>query len=125
MPRSDSPFTAELRRDRGRQRWLVVSGHPVIGEKRGAPIAARWKRLRAKLRDLNPQLRLGLRVTTAAVAAFMLAQIFTAPLAGLWAVLTAIFVTQISVGASVKATILCGYPRRGGVRCRSRHSDSA
>ena len=44
-------------------------------------------------------------MTIAAVAAFILAQAFTAPLAGLWAVLTAILVTQISLGASVTATI--------------------
>jgi uncharacterized membrane protein YccC len=77
----------------------------VAGERRGRPIASARTRLRAKLRDLSPQLRLGLRVTVAAVAAFMLAQILTAPLAGLWTVLTAILVTQTSVGASVRATI--------------------
>lgn len=57
------------------------------------------------MRDRSAQLRLCLRVTVAAVAAFILAQVFTAPLAGLWAVLTAVLVTQMSLGASVTATI--------------------
>ena len=69
-------------------------------------LAARaWKKLRTKIRDRRAQLRLCLRVTVAAVAAFILAQVFTAPLAGLWAVLTAVLVTQMSLGASVTATI--------------------
>src|SRR6266446_4789517 len=65
--------------------------------------AATWKWLRVKMRDRNA--RLGLRVTVAAVAAFILAQVFTAPLAGLWAVLTAVLVTQTNVGASLTATV--------------------
>ncbi|MEA2871834.1 MAG: hypothetical protein QOH67_1810 [Hyphomicrobiales bacterium] len=69
------------------------------------PAAGAWKRLRTKVRDHGAQLRLCLRVTVAAVAAFILAQVFTAPLAGLWAVLTAVLVTQMSLGASVTATI--------------------
>lgn len=69
-------------------------------------LAARaWRRLRTKVRDHGAQLRLCLRVTVAAVAAFILAHVFTAPLAGLWAVLTAVLVTQMSLGASVTATI--------------------
>jgi uncharacterized membrane protein YccC len=66
------------------------------------PAARAWKRLRTKLRDHSAQLRLCLRVTVAAVAAFILAQVFTAPLAGLWAVLTAVLVTQMNLGASVQ-----------------------
>jgi uncharacterized membrane protein YccC len=69
------------------------------------PAARAWKWLRAKVRDHNAQLRLCLRVTVAALVAFILAQVFTAPLAGLWAVLTAVLVTQMSLGASVTATI--------------------
>ena len=69
------------------------------------PAARAWAKLRTKVLGHNAQLRLCLRVTVAAVAAFILAQIFTAPLAGLWAVLTAVLVTQMSLGASVTATI--------------------
>jgi uncharacterized membrane protein YccC len=69
------------------------------------PAARAWKALRTNVRDHSAQLRLCLRVTVAAVAAFILAQVFTAPLAGLWAVLTAVLVTQMSLGASVTATI--------------------
>lgn len=70
-----------------------------------APAARVWKKLSTKARDRSAQLRLCLRVTVAAAAAFILAQVFTAPLAGLWAVLTAVLVTQMSLGASVTATI--------------------
>ena len=51
------------------------------------------------------QLRLCLRVTVAAMAAFILAQFVAIPLGGLWAVLTAIVVTQMSLGGSLRATI--------------------
>ena len=52
----------------------------------------------------NPRVRFCLRVTTSAILAFTLAQIFAIPLHGLWAVLTAVVVTQMSVGGSLKAT---------------------
>jgi uncharacterized membrane protein YccC len=61
--------------------------------------------LLTKIRDRGTQFRLCLRVTVAALASFLLAQFLTVPLAGLWVVLTAVVVTQISLGASVKATI--------------------
>ena len=57
--------------------------------------------------QLNTQatrLRFCLRVTVAALSAFVLAQIFTMPLHGLWAVLTAVVVTQMSAGGSLGAT---------------------
>lgn len=57
------------------------------------------------LRPSAAQVRLGLRVTVAAVVTFVLAQLLNAPLAGLWAVLTAVVVTQTSVGGSLKVTI--------------------
>jgi uncharacterized membrane protein YccC len=69
------------------------------------PVAMAWRRLRAKVGPLRMQLRLCVRVTFAAVAAFILAQIFTIPLGGLWAVLTAVVVTQMSLGGSLRATI--------------------
>jgi uncharacterized membrane protein YccC len=52
----------------------------------------------------NPRLRFCLRVTTSAIVAFALAQFLAIPLHGLWAVLTAVVVTQMSVGGSLKAT---------------------
>ncbi len=65
--------------------------------------SCRW--LLAKIGDRRTQLRLCLRVTVAALASFALAQFLTVPLAGLWVVLTAVVVTQMSLGASLKATI--------------------
>jgi len=52
----------------------------------------------------NPRLRFCLRVTTSAIVAYALAQFLDIPLHGLWAVLTAVVVTQMSVGGSLKAT---------------------
>jgi uncharacterized membrane protein YccC len=63
-----------------------------------------WGWLQAEARRYRAQLRLCLRVTVAAVLAFVLAQPLDVPLSGLWAVLTAIVVTQISVGGSLQAT---------------------
>jgi uncharacterized membrane protein YccC len=77
----------------------------VVDGLRKNPVRTAWKWLRVHARERVAQLRLGLRVTVAAAAAFILAQVFTAPLAGLWAVLTAILVTQMSLGASLTATI--------------------
>jgi uncharacterized membrane protein YccC len=57
-----------------------------------------------QLRDYQAELRLCLRVTAAALLAFLVAQPLDVPLSGLWAVLTAIVVTQISVGGSLQAT---------------------
>ena len=70
-----------------------------------SPVATAWRWLSARLRDHGTQLRLCLRATVAAVAAYLLAQFLTVPLAGLWVVLTAVVVTQMSLGASLKATI--------------------
>jgi uncharacterized membrane protein YccC len=81
-----------------------VPSQPALDGLSKSP-AAIWEWLRTKVRDRSVQLRLCLRVTVAAIAAFVLAQFFTAPLAGLWAVLTAVLVTQMSLGASVTATI--------------------
>jgi uncharacterized membrane protein YccC len=63
-----------------------------------------WTGLRAQLRRRRAQLALSFRVTAAAVASLALAQFFNLPLP-LWAVLTAVFVTQMSVGRSLQATI--------------------
>src|ERR1700730_4181766 len=68
-------------------------------------ISNAWKRLRIQIRDLRPQLRLCLRVTVAALVSFVLGKSLNIPFGGLWAVLTALIVTQMSVGGSLKATI--------------------
>jgi len=60
------------------------------------------------------QLLFCLRVTVAAAMSFALAQLFALPFHGLWAVLTAVVVIQMSVGGSLRATsdyvvgTLCG-----------------
>src|SRR5262249_38380183 len=65
--------------------------------------AASW--VRQKLRDYRAQLRFCLRLTVAAVLAFAASHLFHFPLSGLWAVLTAVVVTQMSVGGSLQAMI--------------------
>jgi uncharacterized membrane protein YccC len=67
------------------------------------PIARAWAALRAFVRLRRVQLSLSLRVTTAALVALALAQALHLRLP-LWAVLTAVIVTQVSVGRSLKAT---------------------
>src|SRR3984893_7703927 len=61
------------------------------------------KRVRALLRSRKAQLTLALRVTVAAAAAFAIATALHLMLP-LWAVLTSLIVTQMSVGRSLKAT---------------------
>jgi uncharacterized membrane protein YccC len=77
-------------------------------------IATFWRRLLAKVHDHRAELRLCLRVTVAALASSLLAQFLTVPLAGLWAVLTAVVVTQMSVGGSLQATIEYSVGTLGG-----------
>jgi uncharacterized membrane protein YccC len=68
-------------------------------------ISNAWTRLRIQIRDLRPQLRLCLRVTIAAMLSFILGKLLSIPFGGLWTMLTAVVVTQVSVGGSLKATI--------------------
>jgi uncharacterized membrane protein YccC len=49
-------------------------------------------------------IRLSVRITISALAAYFLAQVLTVPLRGLWAVLTAVVVMQASVGGSIRAS---------------------
>jgi uncharacterized membrane protein YccC len=72
----------------------------IVGVKR---ITRLWKSLRALVRHRRVQLALSIRVTIAALVALALAQLLQLPLP-LWAVLTAVIVTQMSVGRSLKAT---------------------
>ena len=69
---------------------------------RAGPISfARMRKLTALLG--NPRLRFCCRVTISGVLAFALAQFLAIPLHGLWAVLTAVVLTQMSIGGSLKA----------------------
>ncbi len=68
------------------------------------PIAMLWTGLNNLLRHHRVQLRLSLRVTVAALLSLALARFFHFSLP-LWAVLTAVIVTQTSVGRSLKATL--------------------
>ena len=70
--------------------------------------------LRDQVRAYGPQLRFGLRVTVAGLAAFAVTHFFAFPLHGLWAVLTAIVVSQVSVGGSLRATIEYNIGTLGG-----------
>jgi uncharacterized membrane protein YccC len=55
-------------------------------------------------RIYRSQLRFCIRVTVAAISALLIARLFALPLHGLWAVLTATVVTQLSVGGSIQAS---------------------
>jgi hypothetical protein len=66
-------------------------------------ITALPKRLFDRLRSRKTQLALAVRVTVAAIAAFAIASALHLMLP-LWAVLTSLIVTQMSVGRSLKAT---------------------
>jgi uncharacterized membrane protein YccC len=67
-------------------------------------IATRWKSLRRQVWEHRGNLRLAVRVTTAALLGFVVAHLLDVPLP-LWTVLTAVILTQVSFGSSVRATI--------------------
>ncbi len=62
------------------------------------------KRLLSWLNSQQAEIRFGLRIAFAGVAAFALAQILHLP-QGYWAVFTAVLVTQASLGGSLKAAV--------------------
>ena len=64
-----------------------------------------WNAVRGQVRAYGAQLRFCVRMTVAGLSAFAIARSLAFPLHGLWAVLTAVVVTQVSVGASLRATI--------------------
>jgi uncharacterized membrane protein YccC len=66
-------------------------------------LGATWKTLSAQCRVYRAPLGFGIRVTLAAISALLIAQFFALPLHGLWVVLTATVVTQLSVGGSLRA----------------------
>lgn len=65
---------------------------------------AAWTRFRGFLKTRRAELRLCFRVTVSALLAFLLASSLRVPLV-LWPVLTAVIVTQLNVGKSLKAII--------------------
>ena len=67
--------------------------------------------VRALVSAHRAQLRFSLRVTVAGLFAFAIAQVLTIPLHGLWVVLTAVVVTEMSAGGSLRATV--EYRRNG------------
>src|ERR1700722_985268 len=76
----------------GSNRTMIVSRIPRVRVRSAALLRRHWV-----------QLALSIRVTIAALAAFALAKLVHLPLP-LWAVLTAVIVTQMSVGRSLMAT---------------------
>lgn len=66
-------------------------------------LTAAWSSLRSGFDAHKAPIRFCLRVTFAGLLAFCLAQLGNFPLRGLWAVLTAVIVTQVSVGGSIVA----------------------
>ncbi len=64
-----------------------------------------WSSVRDRVHAYRSELRFSLRATVAALLAFAITRILAFPLHGLWAVLTAVVVTQVSVGGSLRATL--------------------
>jgi uncharacterized membrane protein YccC len=64
-----------------------------------------WHRTRALLRAYKPRWRFCVRMTTSGLAAYAIAQTLQIPLHGLWVIITAIVVTQMSAGGSMRATL--------------------
>jgi uncharacterized membrane protein YccC len=67
-------------------------------------VVAEWRSLRTQVLEHRTQLKLSLRVTIAALAAYALSNLLGVPLPA-WTVLTAMILTQVSFGRSIKATI--------------------
>jgi uncharacterized membrane protein YccC len=67
-------------------------------------IVTEWRSFRTQVLEHRGQLALSLRVTIAALLSFVLSLFLHVPLP-LWTVLTAVLLTQVSFGRSLKATI--------------------
>jgi hypothetical protein len=67
--------------------------------------AAGRKTIRTWIGPYQAQLRFCLRMTVAGLTAFAIGQVLAVPLHGLWMILTAIVVTQMSAGGSLRATL--------------------
>lgn len=76
---------------------------------------SRWDNVRRYVRPSRAQFRFALRVALATLLAFALAQVLTIPSQGLWVILTSVLVTQMSVGASIRATAEFVVGTLGGV----------
>ncbi len=63
-----------------------------------------WHRIRALARDYRPHWRFCVRMTVSGLAAFAIAKALHTPLQGLWVIITAIVVMQMSTGGSLRAT---------------------
>ncbi len=85
-----------------------------------------WRPVRDQLRAYRAQIRFCLRMTVAGLLALAVVEPFPFPLHGLWTVLTAVVVTQASVGGSLRATIeyMIGTSRRGHLRRGARRAHS-
>src|SRR6266446_3342782 len=83
----------------GGSRW-----RPLHRELAMSRIAIEWRSLRTQVRKHRAQLGLSLRVTIAALLSLVLSHLLNVPLP-LWTVLTAVILTQVSFGKSLKATI--------------------
>jgi uncharacterized membrane protein YccC len=64
-----------------------------------------WRPVRDWVRAHRAQLRFCLRTTVAGLVALAITDVFAFPFHGLWTILTAIVVTQVSIGGSLRATI--------------------
>jgi uncharacterized membrane protein YccC len=64
-----------------------------------------WPRIRILLRTTRPRWRFCVRMTASGLAAFAVAKAMQIPLQGLWVIITAIVVTQMSAGGSLRATL--------------------
>jgi uncharacterized membrane protein YccC len=62
-------------------------------------------RIRALIAAYKPRWRFCVRMTVAGLAAFAVAQVLRIPLNGLWVIITAIVVMQLSAGGSLRATL--------------------
>jgi uncharacterized membrane protein YccC len=67
-------------------------------------VATEWRSLRSQVLEYRAQLGLSLRVTIAALLGFALSHLLSFSLP-LWMVLTAVILTQLTFGRSVKATL--------------------
>jgi uncharacterized membrane protein YccC len=91
------------------QRFPRVRGRGFLEARKGGTgialnhLEIQWRWLRASFARRRVQIALSLRVAIAAIAALAIAQFLELPLP-LWSVLTAVIVTQMSVGRSLKAT---------------------
>jgi uncharacterized membrane protein YccC len=66
---------------------------------------ARWQQIRSQIAAYRPQWRFCLRMTASGLAAFAVAKLLNIPLQGLWVIITAVVVTQMSAGGSLRATL--------------------